>query len=76
LYILKALRSQEKYKQIPIVLYSDTATQQDVSIASSLLASAFLQKPYDIEILRQVVKTGWGWPHSPPPIMQTKEHSR
>jgi len=71
LEVLKAIRSDERTKAIPVVILTSSKEQKDIIEGYRLGASAFIQKPVDFEQFRRTIKDiGMFWlvvNESPPP---------
>lgn len=52
---LKEIRSDEKFKAIPIVIYSTSATRNDVEETFRHGANAYIKKPSDFGTLKQLL---------------------
>lgn len=70
LSILKQIRASEKHKQFPVIMISKSATEEEIALACANLANAFLRKPIERKSLEKILESRWGWPHTPPPLMQ------
>ena len=57
LEVLKAIRSDERTKAIPVVILTSSKEQRDVIDGYNLGVSAYIQKPVDFEQFRNTVKT-------------------
>jgi CheY-like chemotaxis protein len=66
---LKELKADAKYKHIPIVIYSNSASEKDIEAAYCEGAHFFLVKPYAhinyLESLRKIFSVNW---KNPQPI--------
>jgi len=71
LEVLKAIRSDERTKAIPVVILTSSKEQRDLVEGYHLGASAYIQKPVDFDEFRKTVKEiGIFWllvNQSPPP---------
>ncbi len=55
--VLKAFQQKEEYKKLPVVVFTSSAHQSDVSSCYSLGANAYVTKPIDINEFDEVIKT-------------------
>ena len=71
LEVLKAIRSDERTRAIPVVILTSSKEQKDIVEGYRLGASAFIQKPVDFEQFRRTIKdVGMFWlvvNEAPPP---------
>lgn len=49
--VCRALKSDEKYKQIPIVIFTARAQESDVKAGNEAGADAYITKPFEPDIL-------------------------
>jgi CheY-like chemotaxis protein len=54
--VVKTLKSDERFKSIPIVMLSASKNEADVQQSYSLGANSFIQKPVDYEKFTQVIE--------------------
>jgi CheY-like chemotaxis protein len=52
---LKEIRSNEKFKKIPIAIYSTSASENDIKETFRNLANVYIKKPGDFSILKQLL---------------------
>jgi CheY-like chemotaxis protein len=52
---LKEIRSNEKFKEIPIAIYSTSAFKNDIDETFSNGANVYIKKPSDFNILKQLL---------------------
>ncbi|MEZ5043098.1 MAG: response regulator [Saprospiraceae bacterium] len=61
--VLKFLKSDAKWRQLPVVVFSCSSAQKDISSCYALGANAFVQKPTDLghfdEIMASIISF-WG----------------
>jgi DNA-binding response OmpR family regulator len=55
--VLRALRAQPRYQQLPVLMLTAAALPADVAMSYDLGASAVIGKPYEGERLTQMVET-------------------
>ncbi|MBK5305931.1 MAG: response regulator [Frankiaceae bacterium] len=55
--VLKALRAQPAYEQLPVLMLTAAAESSEVELSYALGASAVIGKPYDGDRLAQMVET-------------------
>ena len=71
LEVLKAIRSDERTRAIPVVILTSSNERKDIVEGYRLGASAFIQKPVDFEQFRRTIKDiGMFWlvvNEAPPP---------
>jgi two-component system, response regulator len=70
LEVLRAIRSDERTKSIPVVILTSSREQKDLVQGYRLGASAFIQKPVDFDQFRDTIKQiGMFWlvVNEPPP---------
>lgn len=53
---LKALKEDERYKQIPVIVISTSSHQRDIDIARDLGALCYFTKPNDFNDLKNVLQ--------------------
>jgi CheY-like chemotaxis protein len=53
---LKQLKEAERYRQIPVVIYSTSSHQREIDIAMELGALCFLTKPSDFGELKEMLR--------------------
>lgn len=62
LEVLRAVRSDERHKDLPVVVMSGSVADQDISAVHELGGSAYLVKPVAFEALLDVIrKLGMPW---------------
>ena len=49
--VCRMLKFDEKYKKIPIILFSARAQQSDIKLGQEVGADAYLVKPFEAEVL-------------------------
>ena len=70
LEILREIRSDDKFKTIPVVVLTSSREGQDIANSYSLGANAYVVKPVDFEQFVNAVKTlglFWGNLNETPP---------
>jgi DNA-binding response OmpR family regulator len=71
LKVLKAIRSDERTRAIPVVILTSSKEQRDLVEGYHLGASAYIQKPVDFDEFRKTIREiGIFWllvNHPPPP---------
>lgn len=55
-YVCKALRSDEKYKAIPIVMLTGRTLAQDIKMGMDLGAVSYVQKPFKPNVLMGIIE--------------------
>ena len=62
LEVLKRLKTDEKYKMIPIVIYTSSISKEDIKKSYSTYANSYINKSYDIkELYKKIDKMGRYW---------------
>jgi len=54
--VCRMLKFDEKYKKIPIILFSSRAQQEDQEIGLEVGADAYITKPFDPKVLLSKIK--------------------
>jgi two-component system response regulator len=70
LEVLKAIRSSERTRAIPVVVFTSSKEQRDLIDGYKLGTSAYIQKPVDFEQFRHAIKEigkFWLISNQPPP---------
>ncbi len=60
--ILKRLKSDSFLREIPVVVVSGNASQENVRKAYDLKADAFFTKPMNVYKFQSFLERGWQWP--------------
>jgi two-component system response regulator len=77
LEVLKAIRSDERTRAIPVVILTSSKEQRDLVEGYHLGASAYIQKPVDFEEFRKTIReigTFWLLVNEPPPLEAFSNH--
>ncbi|MES2592990.1 MAG: response regulator [Bacteroidota bacterium] len=56
-HCLKELKSKERLKDIPVIMYSTSSRQREIDIAIDLGAVCFCVKPENFNMLKQILET-------------------
>lgn len=54
--LLRNLKKDEKYQEIPVVVYSTSSTQKDREIAQDLGANCFVTKPDSFKLVKSMLE--------------------
>lgn len=54
---LKMLKSDDRYQNIPVLMYSTSSNQREVDMAEQSGAAGFITKPDDFKELKKILKT-------------------
>ncbi len=55
--VLKAIKSDEKLRRIPVVVLTTSSAEEDVARSYDLQANCYVTKPIDLDQFMKVVKT-------------------
>jgi CheY-like chemotaxis protein len=60
---LKAIKSMDSFKDVPVIMYSTSSSQADIARSRELGANLYVQKPYNYEVMKvlmqQIFETDW-----------------
>ena len=77
LKVLKAIRSDERTRSIPVVILTSSKEQRDLVEGYHLGASAYIQKPVDFDDFRKTIREigiFWLLVNEPPPVEAFSTH--